>query len=537
MRKLIIGLGVLGVIIALLSATFVVFANRFIASHREEILKTAANTLGRQVTVDSLSVSLWGGIGIRLREVHIADDPRFSDAPFLQAEAASLHVRLWPLLDRRFVLASIDLDRPQVHLIRDTAGKWNYETLKPACSGAACTASVSPAIVRVAVSTPPTTSPVSALVVNRASIEDGTVLLDDRSEQPPRSVRAAHIDLRLRNIGVREPIALELDMALGRDAHNIHLHGTVGPLEGMPAIPISIDGTLGPLGPRDVSIDEVHVRAAATQADVRASELNGRAFDGSFALTGQYSFRGGEVVLKGELKRINLARLLDVSGREAPQIDGAADVAINLHGPTASADLLSGRIVTDIHDGVIKDFNLVNEVLGHVSGLPNIGTLISANVKPKYGRLFTDTQTRFDTLHGTFDLGDRRLATNDLVVTATDYGVRASGWVDFTRNADIAGTLVMSKRFSTDVAADVKEVKYVLDDNGQLAVPFRLRGKLGHAKPKPDSDYLINMAARALGRGAAKDLLEKFLGGKDAKQKDGASQDSLEKSLRNLFGH
>ena len=125
-------------------------------------------------------------------------------------------------------------------------------------------------------------------------------------------------------------------------------------------------------------------------------------------------------------------------------------------------------------------------------------------------------------------------------MVATDYGVHASGWIAFNRDADLSGTLSMSKRFSNDVVTDIKEAKYLLDDSEQLAVPFRLNGKLGEAKPKPDADRLIALLARAVGHGAAGELLEGLLGGKSRRRATPGAADSeqrsLEKGLRQLFG-
>src|SRR5207244_1052880 len=115
-----------------------------------------------------------------------------------------------------------------------------------------------------------------------------------------------------------------------------------------------------------------------------------------------------------------------------------------------------------------------NEVLGRAGGLPVIGTLVPARVKPKYARLFAEADTHFEILHGTFAFGDRRAQTTDLTIRAAEYEVVGRGWIGLDQRADLAGTLRMSKRFSDDVVADVKPAKYLCDDHAQLTVPFHL---------------------------------------------------------------
>jgi mutator protein MutT len=60
----------------------------------------------------------------------IADDPDFSNAPFLKAKSVSVGVELLPLiLSRSLKVTTITIDSPQVTVIRNSAGRWNYSSL------------------------------------------------------------------------------------------------------------------------------------------------------------------------------------------------------------------------------------------------------------------------------------------------------------------------------------------------------------------------------------------------------------------------
>jgi AsmA-like protein len=540
MRKVVVGLGVCTLIGAAALLVLAFTLNRLIARNRTFILEQVQAALGRSVAVDDISVDLWRGLGVRLGNVRIADDPRFGDTPFVQAASVSVRARLWSVLRRQPEADRVELQRPEIHLIRDAAGHWNYTTLmKPSdCSGAACSASAAPGIILVSTSSP--APPSTAFSIRRVTIRDGTLMLTDRTQNPARTARVAHVDLAADDLGTLSPIGLDLDAALQDEAQNIHVHGTVGPIQNRDSIPINITGRLGPFGPQQIRIDSIQLKAHLLSDAFKAAELSGGAFGGSYALTGHYRFASaGDGSLSGKLSDMNVASLLSVSMPDADKrFAGTAQAVLDLQGIGPATDMLTGTVTADVRDGVLKDFNLVNEVLGHVTGLPTIGNLISARVKPKYSRLFSEPSTRFDTLHGTFRIAEQRLRTDDLTIVATDYGVHATGWVGFDRQADLAGTVLMSKQFSADVAADITEVKYLLDDNAQLAVPFRLRGKLGEAKPRPDADYLIAMLSRALNRGAAKDLLQRFLGSKGTPRTPGAGESGspLEQRLRDLLG-
>ena len=63
-------------------------------------------------------------------DVQVADDPRFSQQAFVQAKALSIGAEVWPLIARKELqINSIRLDEPKISLVKNTAGKWNFESL------------------------------------------------------------------------------------------------------------------------------------------------------------------------------------------------------------------------------------------------------------------------------------------------------------------------------------------------------------------------------------------------------------------------
>jgi len=514
------------------------FLNRMIISQRTAILQRAEQTLGRKIAVDNIAGTLWSGLGIRFEHAHVADDPRFSDADFASAMAVTARPRLWPLLHGRFEISRVDVTQPEIRLLRDENGQWNCATLGQTNAPAA--ASPAPP----AGDAPPAAHPALPSYLARAQITDGTVIIIDRTHTPPYTTRLTGVALSLNDISDLAPIRVTLDAALDADVANVHIDGRVGPLRERDAIPFEFDAKLGPLGPQNVVIDALHVTAVVTPDAVQASQLSGRAFGGTFALAARYPLRAdGPITLKGDLSEVDIAKALQLGLVDAAQrITGAAHLDVDLQAIGNSGDAieatLAGIVAADVQRGALKDFNLVNEVLGHATGLPAIGKLLSDRIRPKYARLFADDTTRFETFRGTFHIAERRVRTEDLVVIATDYGVRAGGSLSFDRDVDLRGTLIMSKHFSDDLAADITAAKYAMDQRGELALPFRMRGRLGHAKPAPDLESLAGTLRQALTHGAAKDFLGRLLGGKHKQPTPGVNEprDLLERGLHDLLG-
>lgn len=124
--KLRVVLIILGVLILLvLVAPFLIPVNQF----RPTIEEKATAALGRKVQVGNLSLSLLGG-SLSAENLSIGDDPQFSSAPFLTAKSLKVGVEMIPLIFSKTVnVTDITIDSPQVTLVRNPSGQWNYSSL------------------------------------------------------------------------------------------------------------------------------------------------------------------------------------------------------------------------------------------------------------------------------------------------------------------------------------------------------------------------------------------------------------------------
>src|SRR6202035_836055 len=69
------------------------------------------------------------GVMLDLSGVKVADDPAFSQLPFLQAKDVYVQVEFVPLLSRSIKVTSLVVSAPQVRIIRNHAGALNLSTI------------------------------------------------------------------------------------------------------------------------------------------------------------------------------------------------------------------------------------------------------------------------------------------------------------------------------------------------------------------------------------------------------------------------
>src|SRR6267378_5266675 len=117
---------VVGVLVVLvLVAPFLIPVNQF----RPTIEEKASAALGRKVELGNLSLSLISG-SLSADNISIGDDPKFSSSPFLTAKSLKVGVEVMPLIfSKTLNVTGVTIDTPQVTLLHNAAGLWNYSSL------------------------------------------------------------------------------------------------------------------------------------------------------------------------------------------------------------------------------------------------------------------------------------------------------------------------------------------------------------------------------------------------------------------------
>ena len=283
----IVGIVIALLIVAILVLPFVVNVN----DYRPRIESELTNALGRNVTVGNLSLSLWSG-SLAAENIAIADDPSFSSSPFIKAQTLNVGVEVLPLvLSKTLHITELTLSQPQVNLLRDRAGKWNFSTIGTASptkkTGAAPPSSAGqappPSGAETAKTSPSTpaenpkeaSSPKSEqsieqnLSVGKLSIKDGQVSIADTAKaNKPHVYKNVNVTVKDFSYTSQFPFTLTADLPGGGN--------------------IALDGNAGPINPSDASITPVQAKLDVKGLDVDASGF----MDPSSGISGVANFNG-----------------------------------------------------------------------------------------------------------------------------------------------------------------------------------------------------------------------------------------------------
>ena len=121
----IVGIVVAVLLLVVIALPFLINVNSF----RPKLESALTDALGREVKVGNLSLSILSG-SVSAEDLSIADDPAFSKDPFIRAKSLKVGVEVMPLIfSKTLHVTDITLDKPEIALLRDASGKWNFSSL------------------------------------------------------------------------------------------------------------------------------------------------------------------------------------------------------------------------------------------------------------------------------------------------------------------------------------------------------------------------------------------------------------------------
>jgi AsmA-like protein/uncharacterized protein DUF748 len=173
----------------------------------------------------------------------------------------------------------------------------------------------------------------------------------------------------------------------------------------------------------------------------------------------------------------------------------------NSDGPDMK-EALKGSGEASLQNGAIKDFNLVGQLLMKGSGSAVSAATLS-RVPPGFAALFNRPDTPIQSLQASFTLEQKRVFTENLVMTTPDYTITGAGWIGFDRETRWNGLLVLSPRVTQEVLRDYRIIRYLLDRRGRLAIPFRIDGRIPNVSIRLENRTLAQALRTGTGQKSA----------------------------------
>jgi AsmA protein len=322
------GVVILLLVVIAVAVPFLIDVNRFKPTLESDL----SAALGRKVQIGNIQLALLSG-AVTIDNVSIADDPAFSGAPFLQAKQLAAGVAIEPLIfSKKLEVSSFTITEPQVTLLRNSAGTWNFSSLgagsKPKSDSSSSTTDFS---------------------VQKIAIANGTVTAG-RVGPGGTTQTYRNVNLEASNLSYTSQFPFQL-MAKTPGGGSVDIEGKAGPLN-------QGDASLTPLSAK---IDVQNVDLAATGFVDASSGLAGLV-----SFNGELASDGKQMTSKGTVKADKIKLVANGSPSRVP-LSVAYDTAYDLKGETGDVK------VGDVHIG---------KALANLRGtFDNSGTMASVQMK------------------------------------------------------------------------------------------------------------------------------------------------------------
>lgn len=163
----------------------------------DQVLPRVSQTLGRQVSVGAVDVSILPRPAVELHDLTIAGGEGEPD--LVRTESARAVLELWPLLrsfGREVRLSTVTLQKPELTLVRRPDGSWSIEDLGGGGG--------------------------PEVTMGRLTLRHGRLAIVDRTGgRPQQGIVLQNIDATARDVAFEQPLELELRASLGGEATNV----------------------------------------------------------------------------------------------------------------------------------------------------------------------------------------------------------------------------------------------------------------------------------------------------------------------------
>jgi AsmA protein len=439
MKRLLVISGIIVGVLLLVIIAVPLFIN--VDSFRPDLEKKLSAALNRQVHIGKLDASLLSG-GASASDITIADDPAFNKGPFLKAASVKVGVQLMPLIfSKQLKVTSLTIQKPDITLLKNAAGKWNYSTLGATAQK----------------TTPEPSGKAPDVSVDKFEIAGGTVRVGHSGgHSAGKESVYQNVNLVAHNISATSamPFTLSADMPGG---------GT-----------LNLEGQAGPLNPTDAAKSPLDAKITLKHADLAATGFvdPSSGVGGILDFEGQAKSDGHKLHSEGKAKAADLRVVKGGQPAKQPvSLDYKSDYALDSDTGTINANLHTGNSLTNASgtlsargEDTLANLKIVgkNMAVNDVTGLlPAFGVVLPSGASLQGGNINMD-------LNATGPL-DRLVINGPLKIEGThlsgyNLGSKLGAIAAFTGNKSGTDTLIQTFSSALRVAPEgIKADNIVLD--------------------------------------------------------------------------
>jgi uncharacterized protein involved in outer membrane biogenesis len=437
--------------------------------YRPAVAAQIQQETGKPAQIGRLALTIFPQVAIRMDDLTLGNPPGFPQGDFVKARRIYAVVNPFALLHRKVEINSLELDDPDIQLLSDIYGKWNFES-PPAKSAA-------PADLPGDTKASFTLGLISKVSVKRGQLAVESLLPSGAPGPAVMEVHGASIDLREVDLNAFTTASLLRSgsppghFAAGTDAFNAVVDA------GAAEVPLVAEGTLKADALRfgTVAVTRLKSKMRLYPKQVFFDDLDVKCYSGDVTGNLSLNFGGANLsyVVDASLKGVNVAQFLDAFPQTRGKMTGTLTGTAKLNGEaTHSPDPLAGiqgAGQMSVLNGAIPSLQLNR----NLRLLAQMATLGPANGDP----------SSFSSISADFKIADEKLSSTKVALAGNGVDVEGSGTMTMAGEGSLdyqgVAKVAASSNPLTNALVGLSGAKLA---EGKLTFPFTLGGTLANPK-------------------------------------------------------
>jgi uncharacterized protein involved in outer membrane biogenesis len=253
------------------------------------------------------------------------------------------------------------------------------------------------------------------------------------------------------------------------------------------------------------NIDYTGLRAdlIVTPAVTTITRYSAKALGGTISGSGTMEPKISKFDVTTKVEKVNLAeyfryRAPALSDVLVGRLDADLQIAGQGKGWEDIARTLSGQGGALVIEGALLNVNIASQIVSSIQGMPMVPADLTAKMKARNPKLFSENKTAFQNLSSKFTIEDGKIMAPDLTLATSDFTLDGDGWFSFAKEMNVTSTLTLSKKLAGDLVAEVPAAKYLLTPEGKIEVPLSLSGALMKPAIRVDSAAMAAKFQKAM---------------------------------------
>ena len=437
--------------------------------YRPAVVAQIQQETGKPSQIGRLALTILPQVAIRVDDFTLGNPPGFPQGDFVKARRIYAVVNAFALLHRKVEINSLELDDPDIHLLSDARGKWNFESPPAKSAPPADLPGDAKASFALGV--------ISKVSVKRGQLAVASLLASGAPGPAVMEVHGASLDLRQVDLNAFTTASLARPgsppggLAAWAGALNAVVYAAA------PEAPLVAEGTLKVDALRSglIAVTKLKSKMRLYPKQVFFDDLDMKCYSGD--VTGNLSLNFGGANLRyavdARLKGVIVAQFLDAFPQTRGKMTGTLAGTAKLKGEvTNSPDPLAGirgAGQMSVRNGEMPSLQLNR----NLRLLAQMATLGPANGDP----------SSFSSISADFNIADEKLSSAKIALAGNGVDVDGSGYMS------MAGEGSLNYQGVAKVAAGSSPLTNVLMGlsgatmaDGKLTFPFTLGGTLANPK-------------------------------------------------------